>query len=160
MKFNVFICLLCCALHGRKNVLGQQEDSLFIQGAVVDTVTNAREFRLVVYNRSQNEYLTTTATGRYSGYVANNDTLVIEAVGYDPILFVVESKGKRRVEPVHYLALYFKTFEDVYVFKEKSVEVLQRQRETLAKKQLDNGGGGTLILSSTTGEGMEKKIKN
>lgn len=100
---------------------------------------------MTVYNLTQDKWLFAQSNGHYSGVVLNGDSLEITVKSFDRLYYLVESYDLNRVEFVHYLTPYIKTYGEVYVYNEKKIKALDKQREMLAIRVKNPAPTNTII---------------
>jgi hypothetical protein len=125
----------------------QECDFIHLSGQIKDTTTSDQAFVFQVKNISKDTLLKTNINGSFEGTVSYNDTLLIEAFGYEDTLFIVPETEKCQFDVVFNLKLNLQVYKTINVYKVRKLGDLKEERSHLEREAFENTAMGGPISS-------------
>lgn len=124
---------------------------IHLKGKVVDTsLTNFHKYELIVVNQTTKKATHGQANGYFSLNVNSGDRVGISVKGYSPIFIDVTESTTCSIDTVIYLSPRVQVYDDVVVYRIKSLEEIKKEREELSLKETRTVTGINVLESPIT----------
>src|SRR5690554_2614786 len=128
-----------------------QCDEIYLKGRVVDTLMSQNYYyNLMVINQTTKQGVYGRPNGEFSVYARAKDRIGFSTKGYENIYIEIPDSEVCSIDTVIYLNTRVQQFEEVVVYRVKSLEEIKKEREELSMRETRTVTGINVLESPIT----------
>lgn len=128
-----------------------QCDEIYLKGRVVDTLMSQNYYyNLMVINQTTKQGVYGRSNGEFSVYARAKDRIGFSTKGYENIYIEIPDSEVCSIDTVIYLNTRVQQFEEVVVYRVKSLEEIKKEREELSMRETRTVTGINVLESPIT----------